>query len=166
MATDKKPAPKFLPVVGYEGRYEVSNTGDVRSRVRGGPKLLRPGINSQGYMTVVLCNNSQRQTVGVHHLVAEAFIGKRPDSYDTRHLNDVKTDNRVENLAYGTRGDNLRDRKRNGKDNSHYGSRSACSKGHRYTQETTYIYPGGGRGCRVCHRGYDCNRYWRKKGEQ
>src|SRR5258708_5323391 len=64
-----------------------------------------PHCNSQGYPTF--------RRWPVHYIVLRAFRGERPEGMVCRHLNDVKTDNRLENLAYGTRAQNYRDCIRN-----------------------------------------------------
>ena len=108
---------KDLP--GQEGRYQVSNTGNVRStdrpvrvvchgvdtvRIAKG-KLLRPGRNKSGHVTVAIGKGNSRQ---VHQLVLEAFVGPRPAGCEVLHLNHNPADNRLENLRYGTRSKNLR----------------------------------------------------------
>lgn len=108
---------KDLP--GQEGRYQVSNMGSVRStdrpvrvvchgvdtvRIAKG-KLLRPGRNKSGHVTVAIGRGNSRQ---VHQLVLEAFVGPCPDGCEVLHLNHNPADNRLENLRYGTRSENLR----------------------------------------------------------
>lgn len=94
-------------VVGYEGIYQVSDHGQVkgvaRPRSKGG--LLAQG-RTNGYPCLVLAHNGTR-TVKVHVLVAAAFLGPRPAGYDVMHLNANRADNRVENLRYGTRSENM-----------------------------------------------------------
>lgn len=109
---------KWRPVVGYEGQYEVSDLGRVRGLDRfvrsksGGRRfvrgrLLKPTARNQyGHLKVVLSGQKART---IHSLVAEAFLGPRPPGMVTRHLNGVRTDNRAENLAYGTISQNHRD---------------------------------------------------------
>lgn len=108
---------EWRPVVGYEGQYEVSNLGRVRSLAREvkngrGVRRLRERIlkprrrNQYGHAGVVLTGQRHRT---VHSLVAEAFIGPRPEGLEVRHLNGDRTDNRATNLAYGTRSENHRD---------------------------------------------------------
>lgn len=100
-------------IEGYEGEYQVSNFGNVRSlnrikvysdgrisNLKG--KELRQG-NKNGYRFVNLGSNN---SVMVHTLVAKAFIGDRPDKMDICHNNGIKSDNRVENLRYATRSEN------------------------------------------------------------
>jgi hypothetical protein len=108
----------WRPVVGYFNVYEVSNLGRVRSRdheVWGGPvagfytkkgRVLRPGIGSHGYPTVVLGKGNTRT---VHSLVAEAFLGPCPPGQEVRHSDDNRANPVLENLQYGTRAQNMLD---------------------------------------------------------
>lgn len=117
-------------VAGWKGRYEVSSLGNVRSRPHtrrhksklghyyetkweGG--LLRPGLASNGYLTVCLQCDGERRSVPVQHLVAKAFIGPRPDGMYVLHDNGIRTDNRAENLRYGTPSENMHDKTRHGR---------------------------------------------------
>lgn len=97
---------EWLPVTGYEGIYEVSNLGrvqsldreDSRGRRRKG-KVLSPGM-SNGYLRVTLCDEGGRWSVVVHTLVADAFLGERPDDLKVIHIdNDLKNNSAV-NLRY------------------------------------------------------------------
>jgi hypothetical protein len=115
---------RWLPVVGYEGLYEVSDRGQVRSldrdvTTRAGVRRYKGRILRMapvnGYPCVALSLVGKQDTRPVHHLVMEAFAGPRPEGQDIRHLNDIKTDCRwPENLAYGTRKENFADRVVNG----------------------------------------------------
>lgn len=107
----------WLPVVGHEGQYEVSDQGRVRSldqwvnapqnggsrRIRG--RMLRPHLDRGGHLYVDLGRNNRRP---VHQLVAEAFIGPR-NGLETRHGPLGKLVNTPDNLSYGTRADNAMD---------------------------------------------------------
>ena len=117
---------EWRPVIGFEGLYEVSNTGKIRSldraitysrgqgffekRVRG--VLLKPGLTSVGYPSVVL--GRKHGTALVHRVVAEAFIGPRPEGHEVRHKDGTRDNNCAENLEYGTRRDNVSDARRHG----------------------------------------------------
>lgn len=106
-------------VIGYEGMYEVSNTGNVRSvdrrvstnikfntsRVIKG-KPLDMNLKHTGYYSVDLCKNGKVKTESVHRLVAIAFIPNPNNSKVVNHINGIKTDNRVENLEWVSYKDN------------------------------------------------------------
>lgn len=115
------PREEWLPVAGYEGLYEVSSLGGVRSLDRtvqlynGGSYTRRgaamhPTKDTFGHLQVSLTRNGKSAVKQVHILVATAFLGTRPHGYHTRHLNGDPTDNRVANLAYGTASENQIDR--------------------------------------------------------
>lgn len=104
-------------VPGYEGLYEVSDQGRVRSvdrvvqctdgrarHLQG--KELTPYQEWSGHVYVFLGRKNRRK---VHKLVAEAFMGPCPEGLVVRHLNGNPADNHVGNLAYGTQADNLHD---------------------------------------------------------
>lgn len=112
----KGKARRWRPIVGYEGYYEVSDDGQVRSLwKRVGPsahltkqpvRVLNPGL-SAGYVTVSLHRDGKRATKRIHVLVLEAFRGPRPDGFDASHLNGDRSDNRIENLIWESRRANL-----------------------------------------------------------
>lgn len=118
----------WVSVVGYEGYYEVSSNGRVRSldrqvqsRNRWGPITLRwPGKilalleNQQGYYKVLLSKNGKTANKLVSALVAEAFIGPRPEGLLVLHTDGNAKNNRVANLRYGTQKDNMQDSIRHG----------------------------------------------------
>lgn len=89
-------------------KYAVSNMGNVRGA--DGIRLLKPGCNEKGYKHVVICNNGILKNKKIHHLVMEAFVGERPIGYDTDHINRIKGDNRLENLRYCSKHDNMLNR--------------------------------------------------------
>ena len=101
---------------GYEGLYEVSNTGLVRSlsyNHTGRAKLLKPGNTGRGYLSVKLCKDGKVRQMLVHRLVAEAFV-PNPQSLETvNHKNEDKHNNNVSNLEWMT-----------SVDNSNYGTRN------------------------------------------
>ena len=108
----------WLPVPEYEGFYEVSDEGEVRSVdrtiIRKGDvevnlkgRTLRPGTDKFGYLMVTLSVGSSTLSKSVHTLVALAFLGERPKNYDVRHLNENITDNRASNLEYRPRSETV-----------------------------------------------------------
>jgi len=105
-------------ISGYEGLYQISNFGRVKSlpRVRignGTPyitkgKILKNSLGATGgYFRVVLCKEHKQTFCYVHRLVADAFIPKIEGKNVVNHINGLKTDNRVENLEWSTIQDNL-----------------------------------------------------------
>jgi hypothetical protein len=120
METDINPNEVWLPVRGYEGLYEVSNAGRVRSLdravkerrtgrtvIRTG-KVLKPQL-VKGYYSVTLGRRAKLQPYKVHRLVAIHFLGRRHKSKPvTNHINGNKLDNRIENLEWCSIGYNLK----------------------------------------------------------
>lgn len=143
---------RWLPVVGTEGRYEVSSLGRVRSLLKRSPLILVARSGTHGYLTVNIYPAGQRRRLrSVHQLVAEAFIGPRPVNTDVRHLNGIKSDCRAANLAYGTRSENMLDAVGHGQNvNSQKTHCGVC--GTPYDTANTYRRPDGGRECRRCAR--------------
>ena len=117
-----KPMTNWKDVPGHEGSYQVSDAGDVRSLDRDvffaashksrayarstKGRMLRPGRMSSGHVSVALGRNNSRC---VHELVLLAFVGPPPEGHECRHLNGNPADNRLENLRWGTRSENIRD---------------------------------------------------------
>ena len=95
-------------------RYIVYRDGRVYSEW--GNKFLKPFLRGKKlYLCYNLTINKKVRSIPVHRIVAETFI-LNPENYPiVRHLNDIVTDNRVENLSWGTQSDNLLDAKRNGR---------------------------------------------------
>lgn len=104
--------------------YEVSSLGRVRSyRAPGGargllsePRLVSPWLARNGYPMVTLAGRPRSKRY-VHHLVAEAFLGPRPNGLDVAHWDGTKTNNALANLRYATKAENMADKLRHGTDN-------------------------------------------------
>lgn len=108
---------QWKDVVGYEGLYEVSNLGRVRNIKTG--LVLKPRIDRWGYYILNLHKNKRQYTHSVHRLVAKAWIISEHYNDQINHINEVKTDNRVDNLewctvaynnAYGTHNQKIHNR--------------------------------------------------------
>lgn len=148
---------RWAPVPGYEGAYEVSDAGHVRSLDR----ILHDGRRWNGRMMRAVADTGGRPTVNlrgpsglhrrfVHHLVLEGFVGPCPEGQEALHWDDDKTNNALPNLRWGTRLENMRDRIRNGRDGNR--AKSLCPRGHRL--EDPNLVPSvkrrGHRSCRAC----------------
>ena len=153
---------EWKAIAGYEGSYEVSNRGQVRSldRVNGRGfnifgRVLKPNPNREGYLGVSLYSGGKatRRRRLIHQLVAEAFIGPRPEGFDVCHNDGDKTNNRADNLRYDTRSANILDSVRHG--TQHNSSRVVCKRGH-----TLGAYDGNrSKGCRACARASSTVKY-------
>lgn len=173
MATADSTHPEqWRDIPGYRGYYEVSDAGRVRSLPRIVPmknsrgrrysgKVLKP-FDGGGYThphVILSDRQGVQKTWTLHKLVMLAFVGETPEGLEIRHLNDIKTDNRLSNLAFGTSSDNMFDRVRNGI--HHNAVKSECKNGHGFTPDNTFINHGGSRECRTCRRVY-MREYHRK----
>lgn len=139
---------EWRPVVGWEGLYEVSSHGRVKGYRN---KILNPKPSkSTGYKSVVLSRKGSKERRSIHRMVAESFL-PNPNTYPlVRHLNDIKIDNRLENLSWGTYVDNGLDSVING--GHRMFSVLECPHGHTYDEGNTRINPLGRRECRVCRK--------------
>ena len=111
-------------VKGYEGLYQVSDQGRVKSLERtfinkiGRERyvkecFLKPGADGGGYLRVGLCDGEKRKTFKVHRLVCEAFHENPDNKPQVNHINEIKTDNRASNLEWAT-----------ARENSNFGTRN------------------------------------------
>ena len=142
---------KWAPIPEWEGSYEVSTHGRVRSLDRknkdrsGRPYMKRDKVlsgtpNSAGYPVVVLTEGDRKSLRLVHTLVLEAFVGPRQKGTEAEHINRDRADNRLENLRWVPRGSARR--------------KDTCKRGHKLTPEnsTSYALRRGKRTCLACAR--------------
>lgn len=162
---------EWRPAVGYEGLYEVSSTGQVRSLSRktksryglktSPAKLLGGYVSNAGYRRVQVSKDGSGRHYSVHRLVAEAFIPNPAGKRCVNHLNLDKLDNRVVNLEWVTHQENTRHMIEKGAHNLPTGQKhplgklTQCKRGHPFDESNTYkyFYKDGvykGRGCKKC----------------
>ncbi|WP_399552352.1 NUMOD4 motif-containing HNH endonuclease [uncultured Microbacterium sp.] len=160
----------WKPVVGYEGAYEVSDTGQVRSLdrlvtysdgriVKYKGRVIRQKFG-HNYMRVGLSLAGRTDSWCVHRLVADAFHEPKPNPQAVvRHLNGDHLNNRAENLRWGTAAENSADMVAHGRSRA---SQTHCHRGHEFTPENTREYRGR-RVCRSCQRNTDDTKRWRRR---
>ena len=103
----------------YEGQYQASNFGRIRSFKHNEVRILKFSRCGSGYCKVKLYLNKVSKCSSVHRLVWLAFNGSIPENYQINHLNENKTDNRLENLSLCT-----------AKENMNYGTRTERAAKH------------------------------------
>lgn len=126
-------------IKGYQGYYQVSNFGRVKSldrivtysdkkvhSLKG--KILKPMITKHGYETVDLRKNQKRKTSKIHRLVAIAFLKNKKNKPQVNHIDGVKTNNNLSNLEWVNNSENIRHAYKKGLINTAKGERHAQSK--------------------------------------
>lgn len=160
---------RWLPIAGYEGLYEVSDLGRVRSLDRVTPfrnsqrtlrgKVLKPQQSGRAsgvrYLGVFLSKDGIVRQQKVHRLVALAFMPEgNQDGMEVCHNDGDPYNNRLENLRWDTRSGNHNDKHRHGTDVRSL--QTKCKWGHEFTPENTNLYTNERghhiRDCRQCNR--------------
>lgn len=118
---------KWKPVVDFEGAYEVSDYGRIRSldrivKCRGGAEKVNRGrikklsTNCGGYPIVNLCKMGRCKVFFLHVLILESFVGPRPEGYQACHRDGVRANSTLVNLRWGSVSSNFLDRVTHGTD--------------------------------------------------
>lgn len=97
---------QWKPIDGYEGLYEISNLGKVKSlnyNRTGVEKIMRPGKTKEGYLRVDLCRGGKVKHFLVHRLVATAFLPNPMGLPEINHLDENKTNNVISNIEWCSR---------------------------------------------------------------
>lgn len=97
---------EWKDVIGFEDYYQVSDKGRILSKRT--MKIRAKSIQKNGYDTVTFWVNGSCKTKTVHSVVAEAFIGPRPEGLDIDHIDNVRCNNCIENLRYISRSENVK----------------------------------------------------------
>lgn len=143
---------RYVP--GYNKDYAVSDQGRVISYKLRKPRMMALHVNRLrgNYLSVVLCNREtgEHNRMRVHSMVMLAFVGPRPEGMEIRHLDGNPQNNRISNLAYGTKSENMKDAVKHGTHN--HASKTHCKNGHEFNEVNLRIGREGGRYCRQCQR--------------
>lgn len=121
LGLDDLPHEQWRDVIGYEGLYQVSNLGRVKTFFKGVFKMRKLVLCKPGYFSMVLYKNNIPKSTRIHILVARAFIPNTEGKLEVNHRFGNKLDNRVSELEWVTQGENVQhaydiDLKRRGAD--------------------------------------------------
>lgn len=100
---------EWREISGYEGKYAISNKGNVKSlnyRMSNKEKILKPLKSGKGYLMVGLCKNGKMEWAKIHRLVALLFIPNPNHKPQVNHINGDKNDNNVDNLEWCSNSEN------------------------------------------------------------
>lgn len=164
---------EWRAVPGYEGCYEVSDQGQVRSldrsvdRVDGHVahyrgRVLKQHATKTGHLALRLSTGGETRLWLVHRLVAEAFVPNPEGHPGVLHWDDNPANNTVENLRWGNQSQNNLDAVRNG--TNFWATRTHCKYGHEFTPENTRM-AGRSRKCKECLARRNAEWYKKKKEE-
>lgn len=154
---------RWMPIPDTDGHYEVSSLGRVKSVARTitrsdgkqqpvRERMLKQGQNTNGYWTVKIRVNGKQRTLFVHRLLLTCFVRPPVDGEVTRHLNGIRTDNRLDNLSWGTQLQNMQDRIAHG--NNPQLNKTHCPRGHLLVEPNLVRsqVKQGRRDCKTCAR--------------
>lgn len=157
---------------GFEGFYQAGEEGEIKSvdriirtsrgtlrSVKG--VVLVQSVSKSGRLQVTLSRSGKKYPLLVHKLIARTFLEPKPSpKHEICHSDGNCLNNKVTNLRWGTRSDNMQDRVLHGRDPNK--SKTHCPQNHEYTRENTYVVPStGARMCRVCKKEHS-KRGWLK----
>lgn len=111
---------EWKPIPGYEGMYEISNWGRVKSYKWQKERILSPAKDGWGYYYVTLCKDSKVKHYKIHRLVAQAFVQNLNNLHEVNHIDELKQNNyswnlewcsRKYNISYGTRNQRISEKR-------------------------------------------------------
>lgn len=97
---------EWKDIIDYEGMYQVSSEGRVKSLKYGKERILKPASETGGYLQITLLKNGKSKHYRIHRLVANAFIPNIENKPEINHIDEDKTNNNVMNLEWSTREEN------------------------------------------------------------
>jgi hypothetical protein len=138
---------ELRPIPGFPD-YFITSDGNVWSEKQSG-RWLNPTPGKGGYLRLALSRDKKIHSRLIHTLVAQAWIGPRPDGLEVCHDDGDPLNNSASNLRYDTHASNMRDKIRHGTATSHNALKTHCPQGHPYDEINTRQYKSG-RICRTC----------------
>lgn len=166
-------AEMWRAIPGFEGYYEVSDQGRVRSldrkveRTNHSAMTIRGKTHVQqyrpdtGYYVVKLSQHGRKRNYYIHRLVLMAFVGLPEEGQEACHQNDIRTDNRLENLRWDSHLENVRDAVRRGRMKIPNPGQTHCKRGH----ELVYDENRKRNICYPCRRLAERVRYHKKRSD-
>lgn len=161
-------AEEWRDIPGYEGLYQASTAGRIRSLDRDSEQGFRRGVvlsmrphPNGGHLQVGLSKQGRNTTFKVHRLVLATFVGPCPEGMEGCHNNGDVNDNSLENLRWDTRLANIHDSIRHGTHNSL--GITHCKRGHEFSPENTRFTQVGARACRICDRMRSMRNYMKHR---
>jgi hypothetical protein len=166
---------RWLPIPGWEGRYEASGLGRIRSlarvvRTAGGwsqsyrARVMRPNVRLDGRLRVTLCRDGRNHYFLVHRLVLLAFVGPCPPGMEGCHNDGNPANNHAGNLRWDTHGENMLDCERHG--TNHWRNQIQCPWGHPLAAPNLVrsSWAVGRRSCLACARTRPAKQRARERG--
>jgi hypothetical protein len=157
---------QWRPIPGYEGYYEASDLGRIRSVDRMIPaapspyllrgRVLRPHRLKGGRLKVALSMHNRRRMVDVSRLVGETWLGIPPEGHCIAHISTDRSDNTLGNLKIALTREVVSNSGKRGRGRLH----SKCRRGHALAGDNIRYNKNGSRQCRKCNVEY--NRTWRE----
>lgn len=111
---------EWRDVQGFEGQFQISDLGRVRSMpslTRKTARIIQPHFTENGYLRINLRKGGKRRQLYIHRMVLLAFRGECPEGMEGCHDNGIKADCKLSNLRWDTRKNNEADKKIHGTDN-------------------------------------------------
>lgn len=115
----------WKPIPDHEN-YFASKDGRILSTKKKDPAIMKPILSKDGHMYVFLYDKGKMKKMWIHRAVLLAWDREPMKNEEARHLNDIPSDNRLENLCWGSRLENVSDKRRNG--GIRYGEKSVFHK--------------------------------------